>query len=169
MLNGKCTICSASEPCSAIRSTQRPVFRRYLPICGRYSTHRCLKLEIWRFSWRQQQRQTDKTDCFTPCACARGNKEKGRVSYSLYPCVTVHDLLPYYLIQPETFHTYTTSSKRSWTITTAVTQGYDTLPPSLLYTLDGKKCSKSIFNAIWQYFCSSLIITQIILGSALLA
>ena len=26
MLNGKCSICSASEPCSAIRSTQKPIF-----------------------------------------------------------------------------------------------------------------------------------------------
>ena len=50
------------------------------------------------------------------------------MSYSLYPCVTavvtVHDLLPYYLIQAVTFHTYTTSSKRSRTVSTAVTQGY---------------------------------------------
>ena len=30
MLNGKCTTCSASEPCSAIQSTQKPFFRRYL-------------------------------------------------------------------------------------------------------------------------------------------
>ena len=59
------------------------------------------------------------------------NKEGERVSYSLYPWVTaivrVHDLLPYHLIQAVTFHIYTmytTSSKRSWTVTTAVTQGY---------------------------------------------
>ena len=50
------------------------------------------------------------------------NKEGGRVSYSLYPCVTavvtVHDFLPYHLIQAVAFHTYTTSSKRSWTAVT---------------------------------------------------
>ena len=44
------------------------------------------------------------------------NKEGGRVSYSLYPCVTavvtVHDLLPYHLIQAVTFHTYTTIEAR---------------------------------------------------------
>ena len=72
MLNGKCTIYRDSEPCSAVRSVQKPLFRRYLPVRGSHSTHRCLEFEIWWFSWRQ--RQTDKTDCFTPCACAWGNK-----------------------------------------------------------------------------------------------
>ena len=43
-------------------------------IRGSYSTHRCLELEIWRFSWWRQWQTTDKTDCFTPCACAQGNK-----------------------------------------------------------------------------------------------
>ena len=67
----KCMICSASEPCSVIRSAQKPVFRGY------YSMHtfRCAELEIWQFSWRRQtdRQQTDKTDCFTPCTCVRGN------------------------------------------------------------------------------------------------
>ena len=52
MLSRKCTICSACEPCSAIRSVQKPVFHRYLPICCASNTHRCLDLEIWRFSWQ---------------------------------------------------------------------------------------------------------------------
>ena len=52
------------------KHTETSFFRRYIPIRGSYSMHRCLELEIWRFSWRQQ---TDKTDCFTPWACARGN------------------------------------------------------------------------------------------------
>ena len=38
LLNGKCMICSASEPCSAIRSAQKLVFCRYLAIRGSYST-----------------------------------------------------------------------------------------------------------------------------------
>ena len=42
--------------CSAIWSAQKSVFCRYLPIRGSYSTHRCLELKIWLFSW---QRQTD--------------------------------------------------------------------------------------------------------------
>ena len=72
MLNGKCTIYSTSEPCSAIWSVQKPVFHQYLPIRGSYSMHRCLELEIWRFSWQRRQ-TTDKTDCFTPCTCTQGN------------------------------------------------------------------------------------------------
>ena len=71
MLNGKCTICSASEPCPAIWNVQKPKFQRYLPIRCAYSTHRCLELEIWRFPTTTT---TDgQTDCFTPCAYARGN------------------------------------------------------------------------------------------------
>ena len=48
------------------------VLHQYLPICGSYSTNQRLKLQIWRFSWRRRW-QTDKTDCFTPCACAWGS------------------------------------------------------------------------------------------------
>ena len=46
-------ICSASKPFSAIRSAQKLVFHRYLPIRCDYSTHRCLELQIWRFSCRR--------------------------------------------------------------------------------------------------------------------
>ena len=62
MLNGKCTICSACEPRSAIWSVQKPIFLGYLLICCVYSTNRYLEVEIWWFScrcWQQQrQRQT---------------------------------------------------------------------------------------------------------------
>ena len=82
MLNGKCTIYSTSEPCSAIRSVQKSLFRWYLPIYGSYSMHRCLELEIWWFSWRQRRQTTDKTDCFTPCTCARGNYVHSLIYYN---------------------------------------------------------------------------------------
>ena len=62
--------CSASDPCSVIWSTQKPVFRQYLPVCDR--THRCLELKIWQFLWRRQMI----TDCFTPCACTRDNNAR---------------------------------------------------------------------------------------------
>ena len=55
MLNRRCTICNTCEPCSAIRSLQKPVFRRYLPIRCAYNTHRYLDLEIWWFSCRRRQ------------------------------------------------------------------------------------------------------------------
>ena len=59
----------------------------YLPTCDSYSTYRCLELEIWRFLWWQK---TDKTDCFTPCACAQGNRYVyftcGAHSFSLRWC-----------------------------------------------------------------------------------
>ena len=70
MLNWRCTICSACEPCSAIQSIQKPVFRRYLPIRCAYNTHRCLDLEIWQFScWWQWQTYRPIT---LPLAHARG-------------------------------------------------------------------------------------------------
>ena len=63
MLNRNCTICSASKPFWAIRSTYKPVFHQYLPIGCSYSSHRCLECEIWWFSYRwQRQRQRQQTD-----------------------------------------------------------------------------------------------------------
>ena len=64
---------STSEPCSVIRSAQKPVFHQYLPIRGSYSMRRCLELEIY-----DDDKQTDKTDCFTPCAWARGNNIRAK-------------------------------------------------------------------------------------------
>ena len=51
-VNHRHTICSACESCSTIRSIQKPAFH-CLPMRCAYNTHRCLLLEIWRFSCRQ--------------------------------------------------------------------------------------------------------------------
>ena len=61
--------------CQGNRSILKPVFRRFRPIHCAYVSLRCLHLEIWRFLCRQTT-TADKTDCFTPCACVRGNKER---------------------------------------------------------------------------------------------
>ena len=64
--------------CQTISSILKPVFCQIRRIYCAYKSLRCLDLKIWRFScWWQM---TDKTDCFTPCACARG---KRGLQYSL--------------------------------------------------------------------------------------
>ena len=72
MLNRKCTICSTSKPLWAIRS---PCWTSFSPIstdwlCFQHTqTPRTQDLVIF-----VPITTTDgQTDCFTPCACARGN------------------------------------------------------------------------------------------------
>ena len=52
----------------------RNQFCQYPPIHGSYSMHRCIESEIWWFSWWWRRQTTiNKTNCFTPYACVRGN------------------------------------------------------------------------------------------------
>ena len=87
MQNEKCTICSASEPYSAIQRALEPVFCRYLPICGSYSTHRCVELEIWRFSWRWQTDRQQTKPIALPLVHARGVIT---LSVCIYPHLSIH-------------------------------------------------------------------------------
>ena len=75
-------IYSASKPFWAIRSTYKPVFHQYLPICCAYNAHKCLEREIWRSLCRRQQRQIYKLTAL-PLAHARGVKRRTR-----YPSLT---------------------------------------------------------------------------------
>ena len=45
--------------------------------------------------WQTDNRQTDKTDCFTPCACARGNK-KNQCIYTYLMLGLLHKGVQYY-------------------------------------------------------------------------
>ena len=68
---------------SAIQSVWKPFFHQYLPIGCAYSKHRCLELEIWRFLYQRRQLITmidRQTNCFTPCACARGNYRNYKIN-----------------------------------------------------------------------------------------
>ena len=65
----------------------KPVFRRYQWICYTYKSFRRLDLQIWMLT-------TDKTNCFTPCACTRGNDinwgaldDASQASCNYYYCV----------------------------------------------------------------------------------
>ena len=58
----------------------KPVFQWYRRICCTYESIRHLDLQIWQFSCLRQT--TDKTNYFTPCACARG---KYVLQYSQFP------------------------------------------------------------------------------------
>jgi hypothetical protein len=71
---GQCkrSVCDARGPCQAIRSIMKPVFRRLRRIGCPYESLKCPDVQIWRF-YGQTDRQTDRTDYITPCACARGN------------------------------------------------------------------------------------------------
>jgi hypothetical protein len=69
----KRSICDARGPCQMIWSIMKSVFRRLWRICCTYESLRCLDVQIWRFLCWQTDWQTDRTDYFTPCACARGN------------------------------------------------------------------------------------------------
>ena len=72
----KTLYCDTRGPCQSIQSIVKPVYRRFRQIRRTYESLRCLDVMIWWFSWRQQtdRQQTDKTKCFTPCTCVRGNE-----------------------------------------------------------------------------------------------
>ena len=66
---------------------------------------RCLELEIWWFSWWQR---TDKTNCFTPCVCARGNYSQCIAHYSyvlgvkVWSCEYKSTILPFMMVKLST-------------------------------------------------------------------
>ena len=65
----KHSICDTCGPCPTIRSIVKPVFHQFRQVHCAFELLRYLYLAIGQFLWQQ----TDKTDCFTPCACAWGN------------------------------------------------------------------------------------------------
>ena len=67
------TICSACEPCYVIRSEHSKFFAIFDCLVVLMD---CSDAEMSRsgdFCADRQQQMTDKTNCFTPCACAWGN------------------------------------------------------------------------------------------------
>jgi hypothetical protein len=69
----KHSICDTRGPCQTIRSTIKRVFLQFWQICML-----CLRIAQMPRSpdlaiFVVTDRQSDRTDCFTPCACARGN------------------------------------------------------------------------------------------------
>ena len=71
----KHSICDARGPCQMIRSTMKAVFHQHRQFVELMS---CLDVWIWlsgNFCDNDDKQQTDKTDCSTPCACARGNNQ----------------------------------------------------------------------------------------------
>ena len=96
VVNIKRSICARGDPdrCRWFEASQAS-FLMYLTqwqFDRTYNFLRCLHLEIWRFSCWQRRRQTDvQTDCFTPCACARGNYSH-RILAHKWPLLVSHPL-----------------------------------------------------------------------------
>ena len=69
----KNSICDTRGTCQTIWSIVKPVFSQFRQFRCTYESLRWLDVLICWFLWRlQTARRPDKTDRFTPCACAHG-------------------------------------------------------------------------------------------------
>ena len=97
---------------SHVQQFEAPVFHRYLLIRCSYSMHRCLELEIWRFSWQwQTDRQTK--PIALPLAHVHGVKSMHSTSLHLlvvdrlceqYSRASIGMYFIYFLVLPSLLH-----------------------------------------------------------------
>jgi hypothetical protein len=81
----KPSVCDTREPYQTIWSIVKQVTWRFRRTRCLYESLRWLNLEIWQFLWWHTDKQTDRTDCFTPCyACACQVIKKGEYHWPLY-------------------------------------------------------------------------------------